>query len=180
MQLTHPGTLVPLIGADCATWFAVQTRSRHEKLVACRLEGEGVDTFLPLLTQVHRWSDRRKTVQVPLFAGYAFVRVPIRPEIRLKVLQTDGVLSFVGVRGVGTPIPDDQIDGIRKLLASDIACTEYPFLKVGQRVRIRGGALDGITGILASRSGGRSLVISVEPIERSLAISIEGYDVEPC
>jgi len=95
------------------------------------------------------------------------------------VLQTDGVLRFVGPRGEGVPIPDSEVENIRTLQASRAQYTSYPFLKVGQRVRVRGGALDGIEGILISRNGDRTLVISVEPIQRSLAVPISDYQVEP-
>jgi hypothetical protein len=85
----------------------------------------------------------------------------------------------VGVHGIGTTIPDNQIHDIRTLLANDIEFRSYPFLKIGQRVRIRGGSLDGVEGILTGQHGDRSLVISVEPIQRSLSIRVEGYDVVP-
>lgn len=163
---------------SCLQWYAVHTRSRHEKMVATQLQTRGVDTFLPLITQVHRWSDRNKKVQTPLFPGYAFVRLFPCAEERVKVLRADGVVGFVGVPlGEGTPIPDEQIENIRILL-NNVGCTSYPFLKVGQRIRVRGGCLDGIEGILVNRNGNRALVISVEPIQRSIAVSIDGYDFE--
>ena len=146
-------------------------------MVATQLQAWGVNTFLPLITQVHRWSDRNKTVQLPLFPGYAFVRLFPSAEERVKVLRADGVVSFVGVPGEGTPIPDEQIEDIRTLL-NNVRCTSHPFLKVGQRIRVRGGCLDGIVGILVARNGNRDLVISVEPIQRSIAVSIDGYDFE--
>jgi transcription antitermination factor NusG len=159
-------------------WYAIHTRARHEKAVVAQMQNHGITTFLPLVTQVHRWSDRRKVVQLPLFSCYAFVRLLPRPEFQVKVLQTDGVLRFVGPRGQGAAIPDREVENIRTLQASSAQYTSYPFLKVGQRVRVRGGALDGIEGILISRNGDRTLVISVEPIQRSLAIPISDYQVE--
>ena len=168
----------PHLPVEEARWYAVQTRSRHEKIVANQLEGQDVTTFLPLVTQVHRWSDRRKVVQVPLFPGYTFVRVVPSGEQYVRVLRVSGVTSFVGVRGNGIPIPDKQIADIQILLANNATCYICPFLKVGQRVRIRGGCLDGVEGLLVARNGDRNLLISVEPIQRTIAISIEGYDVE--
>jgi transcriptional antiterminator NusG len=164
--------------ADEARWFAVRTRSRHEKIVAHQLRSQDVTAFLPLVTQVHRWSDRRKVVQVPLFPGYTFVRVVPSTEQYVRVLRVHGVSNFVGVRGEGTPIPDKQIDDIRVLLTSDAAYSLCPFLKVGQRVRIRGGCLDGVEGLLVARKGDRNLLISVEPMQQSLAIDIQNYDVD--
>jgi transcription antitermination factor NusG len=159
-------------------WYAVQTRSRHEKTVVHQLEQRRIKTFLPLVSEVHRWSDRRKVVQLPLFSCYAFVHMQLEPELWYQVMQSNGVLSFVGVRGQGIPIPASQIESLRALLSSDVPYELCPFLKVGQRVRIRGGALDGIEGLLTARNGDRTLVISVEPIQRSIAVRIDQYQVE--
>jgi transcription termination/antitermination protein NusG len=164
---------------DPEQWFAVQTRARHEKAVVQRLREVGVETFLPLIRGVHRWSDRRKTVELPLFSCYVFVRLAPKNEKRLRVLLIDGVLNFVGPRGQEIPIPDEQIESIRRLLQGQLPYCSHPFLKIGQRVRIRSGALDGVEGILVSRSGERTLIISVDALDRSLAVRIEGYDVEP-
>jgi len=162
-----------------ANWYAVQTRARHEKVVAERLREQGLTTFLPLFREVHRWSDRRKLVELPLFSCYVFVRLLPTNEQRLRVLRQDGVFNFVGVRGQGTPIPDEQIDAVQTLITQELPWSNHPFLKIGQRVRIRGGALDGIEGILQARNGDSTLVISIDAIQRSMAVRIEGYDVEP-
>lgn len=163
---------------DQARWYAVRTRSRHEKLVARQLENQGIESFLPVVTQTRKWSDRRKQVETPLFSGYAFLRMIHSSDDRVRVLRTQGVVSFVGVHGTGTPIPDHQIEDIKTLVASRIPYEERPFLQIGQRVRVRGGALDGIQGILVAENGDHSLVISVEPIQRSLCVRVAGYDVE--
>ena len=98
---------------------------------------------------------------------------------RVTVLQTMGVLSFVGFRGVGTPIPDEQIQAIQAILEARISCGPYAFLNVGQKVRIVGGSLDGIQGFISEKRGEASLVISVDLIQRSIAIRVAGYQVEP-
>jgi len=159
-------------------WYALRTQPRHEKKVATHLQQKAVPLFLPLLTEIHRWSDRRKTVRLPLFPGYVFVRVGTENDERLAVLRTGGVISFVGFGGCPAPIPDKQIEDIQKLLAHDVPCALFPFLREGQRVRIRGGCLDGLEGLLVSRHADRSLVISLGAIQQSLALRIEGYDVE--
>ena len=174
---------VPMIatGTEKETefWYGLQTRPRHEKMVANRLEERGVTTFLPLVNEVHRWSDRKKTVQMPLFGCYVFARfIPGREE-RLRVLRVDGVFGLVGSRGEGSPIPDEQIDAVRNLMESELPWSNHPFLKIGQRVRICSGALNGVEGVLTSRNGDRTLVISVDAIQRSLAVRVEGYEVEP-
>jgi len=170
---------VPLVEAGVENWYGLQTRPRHEKIVVQRLQERGVTTFLPLVTEVHRWSDRKKTVQIPLFRCYVFAKfVPNRID-RLRVLRVDGVFGLVGAKGEGTPIPNDQIDAVRSLTEGPLPLSSHPFLKIGQRVRIRSGALDGLEGMLVSRNGDRMLVISVDAIQRSLSVSVEGYEVEP-
>ncbi len=170
-------TIFPASGEQ-ARWYAVRTRPRHEKKVAGELEEKGIAIYLPLVTQVHRWSDRRKVVQVPLFSCYAFVHSVLDVHLRLALYAISGALGFVGPNNVGLPIPDAQIESVRTLLANNVPLMPYPLLKAGQRVRVRGGALDGVEGILASKDGGR-LVISVAGMSASFSISLEGYDVEP-
>ena len=160
-------------------WYAVQTRPRHEKKVAAELGRKGIENYVPLLSQMHRWSDRRKKVEVPLFPGYAFVHTAMSPETRISILRVWGVLNFVGSQNLGTPIPDKQIESIRMVLAGSVHPTPYPFLKTGQRVVIRSGALEGLEGVLVATKGSGTLVISVDSIQQSLAFSIEGYDVQP-
>jgi transcription antitermination factor NusG len=159
-------------------WYAVQTYARHEKMVEHRLHERGVTTFLPLMTEVHRWSDRKKAVQVPLFGCYVFAKIAATNVERLRTLRVEGVLSLVGNRREGTPIPDNEIESVRLLLEERLPWSSHPYLKIGQRVRIRSGALDGMEGVLVSRNGDRTLVISVEAIQRSLAVRVEGYEVE--
>lgn len=170
--------VAPAITAGVENWYGLQTRPRHEKIVAQRLEERGVTTFLPLIIEEHRWSDRKKSVQVPLFSCYVFAKfVPNRSE-RLRVLRVEGVFGLVGAKGEGIPIPDDQIEAVRSLITGQLPWSSHPFLKIGQRVRIRSGALDGLEGVLTSRNGDRTLVISVDAIQRSLAVRVEGYEVE--
>jgi transcription antitermination factor NusG len=160
-------------------WYAVHTRAQHEKAVAHRLSERGVTTFLPTFTEVHHWNDRRKRIELPLFSCYLFARLMPRNEDRQRVLRTDSVLGLVGAQGVGTPIPNEQIEAVRILVAEKLPCCSHPFLKTGQRVRIRGGALEGLEGIFLSWRGERRLIISVDAMQRSLAIQVEGYEVEP-
>jgi transcriptional antiterminator NusG len=164
---------------DPTRWYAVRTRSRHEKLVARQLASQGIQSFLPVITKISNWSDRRKEVELPLFSGYAFVRLHHASGDRMRVLQTQGVVNFVGVQGAGIPIPDQEIENINTFLASKVSYRERPYLQVGQRVRVCGGALDGIEGILASENSDRSLVISVGSIQRSLSMRVTGYNVKP-
>ncbi|MGH9641023.1 MAG: UpxY family transcription antiterminator [Terriglobales bacterium] len=160
-------------------WFAIQTRSRHEKKVADELTGRGVEVFLPLITRTRKWSDRVKKVEFPLFSGYAFVHIAPEPKTRLQVLSSHGVVRFIGPTAIGTPIPSCEIENLRTALVNDIALRPLPFMKIGQRVRIRSGALTGMEGILTGTRGNHQLVVSISTIARSVSLAIEGYEIEP-
>jgi transcriptional antiterminator NusG len=172
------GAFMSIVAMDLEQpqWYALQTRPRHEKKVTAELQKKGVTAYLPLLTQMHVWSDRRKVVQVPLFSCYTFIFSKPGSDVLALVHGTAGALGFVGSHRRGSPIPDAQIESIRILLANSIAISPCPFLKVGQKVRIRGGALNGVEGILTA--GGMRLIISVETICHSLSISLEGQRVQ--
>jgi transcription antitermination factor NusG len=159
-------------------WFAVQTRSKHERMVSHHLAIHGVNHFLPVTCEIHRWSDRRKKIELPLFPGYVFVQITTRNDGRVEVLRIPGVVRFVGSSLEGTQIPDVQIEYVRRLINENVAWTSYPFLKAGQRVRIHGGALDQVEGVFLRRNGEDALIVSIDAIQRSLAVRIAGYDVE--
>ena len=163
---------------DTPQWFAIHVRSRHEKKVADELQQRGIVGFLPLVRQVRRWSDRKKVVDFPLFSCYVFVQIDPTPVTRVAVLSIHGVIGFIGPRH-GTPIPPEQIESIRTLVLNNVHITPERFIRVGQRVRIRGGVLDGVEGVLAGRGNDQKLIVSVETIQRSISVSLEGYEIEP-
>jgi transcription antitermination factor NusG len=175
---SYPAVEPTAVGQD-ASWYALLTRARNERVVVQRLCERGFESYLPVLTETHTWKDRKKQVEVPLFSCYVFVKLELKNEQRYRVCNIDGVFGFVGPRGEATPIPDDQIAAVHTLLKERLTFSNYPFLKVGQRVRIRGGALDGVEGVLQGRNGERTLVISIDAIQRSLAVRVEGYHVQP-
>lgn len=113
-----------------------------------------------------------------MFSCYAFVRIAQTAEERLKVLRIPGVLAFVGSERQGTPIPDEQIESLQTAIREKIPCVAHPYIRIGQRVRIRGGSLDGTQGILVGQGSEQSVVVSVELLHRSVAIRVEGYDIE--
>jgi transcription antitermination factor NusG len=164
--------------SNSGVWFAVQTWPRYEKKVAAELQEKKLDVFLPLLASRNRWSDRQRLVQSPLFPSYIFVRIPEHKETRIAVLRTNGVSSFVGVRGAGSPIPESEIESVRIVLKQGISVQPHPFLNVGDRVRVRGSSLDGVEGVLLAKNDDLSLVVSIQLIQRSLSIRIAGYQVE--
>jgi transcription antitermination factor NusG len=169
------GTAPP---SETRAWFAVQTWPRYEKKAASELQNRGVHVFLPLLESKHQWSDRQRLIQSPLFPSYIFVRIPETKEMRVAVLRANGVTGFVGVRGSGIPIPESEIESVRTVLAQGAFVQAHPFLHVGNRVRVRGGSLDGVEGVLVAKNDDLSLIVSVQIIQRSLSIRIDGYQVE--
>ena len=158
-------------------WFAVRTRSRQEKVAAAMLEGLSVPTFLPLKSEIHQWSDRKREVITPLFSGYLFVQLDIARDSRLPVLKVPGIVGFVGNHAGPIPIPDQQIENIRALLESGVDYTVGPLLKEGDRVRVMRGSLSGMEGTLTRTNSETRLILSVDLVKRSLIISVSREDV---
>jgi transcription antitermination factor NusG len=158
-------------------WYAVYTRSRHEKTVAEQLVHKSVDHFLPLYETVRKWKSGRFKVHLPLFPGYLFVHIPLRE--RLQVLQVPGVVQLVGSSGVPLALPQAEIETIRDAMSKGLQAHPHPYLKVGSRVRIIRGPLEGLHGILLRKKGKLRLVVSVELIMRSISIDVDASEVEP-
>jgi transcription antitermination factor NusG len=160
-------------------WFAVWTRSRQEKVVAATLDQLGVDHYLPLKSELHKWSDRKQVVETPLFSGYLFVNINISTNSRLQILKIPGVGALVGNQVGPLPIPNRQIEDIRRLTTVGVDYSVQPLLKEGVRVRVVQGALSGIEGTLIRNSSASRLLVSIEMIRQSLSVSILRSDVEP-
>ncbi len=160
-----------------AQWFAACTRSRHEKMVADQLRGKGVEFFLPLGHTVRRWQSRMAEVDLPLFPGYVFVRIPLQD--RLQVLTVPGVAYLVASAGQPLPVPEEQVLTLRERLAAGVLAEPHPYLAVGSRVRVRRGPLADLEGVLLRKHGQSRLVVSVDIIQRSIALHVEACDVEP-
>ena len=158
-------------------WFAVATRPRWEKFVNQALEGKGFEAFLPVYTSRRRWSDRIKVLELPLFAGYLFCRMSLEAR-RLPVLTTPGVRQIMGIGKTPIPVPEGEIDAVRAIVASGLAAQPWPFVRAGDRVRINGGALDGVEGLLIATKKHHRLVVSVELLRRSVAVEIDQAWVE--
>jgi transcription antitermination factor NusG len=158
-------------------WFALRVRPRHEKTAAIGLERQGFETYLPLQRVRRRWSDRVKEIEEVLFSPYIFCRIP--REHRLRVLNSPSVESIVGFGKIDVPVADEEIEAIRALLASGRPLVPWPYLKMGQRVRITEGALAGIEGTLVRDSSALRVVISVNALERSIAIQLDREAVIP-
>jgi transcription antitermination factor NusG len=173
------GTPAPAVQSETPRWYAIRTRGRSEQTVDSQLCAHGLETFLPTYTEVHRWSDRRRNITLPLFPGYTFLRATVSAEIRSLVLRCSGVIDFVNSLGRLLTIGDREIEDIQLLATRQIAFSPCAFVDIGTRVRVRGGALDGLVGILVGRNSDTSLVISLELIQRSVALRIQGYEVCP-
>jgi len=158
-------------------WFALHVRTRYEKNVASVLAGKGYEWFLPTYISRRRWSDRTKELELPLFPGYLFCR--FNPLERLPILKTPGMISIVGTAKMPIPVDAGEIMALRALVNSDLPRHPWPFLKVGQRVRIEFGALAGLEGILLQVKGRDRIVLSVSLLQRSVAAEIDSSWVTP-
>lgn len=157
-------------------WYAAYTLANHERRVAEQLNRKSVEQFLPTYESFRRWKDRRMRLQVPLFPGYVFVRISL--ESRLKVLQIRSVVRLVGFDGYPAALPEQEIEALRRGLAHQLRAEPHPFLRVGRRVRVRSGPLQGLEGILRNHKGCLRVVLSIELIMRSVAVEVDVADLE--
>ena len=158
-------------------WWAVYTRHQHEKTVVENLSANGIETFLPVYQVVRQWKDRKKHLSLPLFPCYVFVRG--NAERRVQVVCTPGVFSIVSIAGHPAAIPAAQIDAIRLAVGSSLQVEPHPFLRCGDWVRIKSGPLTDVEGILIRKKGSYRLILSAELLQKSLAVEIDAFSVEP-
>jgi transcription antitermination factor NusG len=158
-------------------WFALQVRSRYEKIVTAHLTGQDYEWFLPQCKCRRRWSDRFKEIEQPLFPGYIFCR--LNPLNRFPILTIPGVAHIVGTGKNPVPIDEGEIAAIQAAVNSGLPSQPWPFLQIGQRVRIEYGPLCGIEGILLDFRGHHRLVLSVTLLQRSVAVQVEDAWVTP-
>ena len=160
-----------------ARWYAIRTRSRHEKKVAAQLAGRGVEPFLPLAKRWSRWKDRRKWIEVPLFPGYCFGRFGV--EARALVLKVAGVVSLVGKGGVPEPVSEDEIEAVRRVVAGPLPYDPCPELIPGRPVEVIRGPLMGVRGLLIRKDAKARLLIVVNAIRQGASLEIDAADVTP-
>jgi transcription antitermination factor NusG len=158
-------------------WYVAQTCANHEKRVEEHLQLRTVEAYLPVYGSVRRWKDRSVRLALPLFPGYVFVRLALRD--RLQVLQTPSVVRLVGFGGQPTPLPDHEIDALRQGLAHNLLMEPHPYLKVGQRVRVKSGPLAGLEGLLLRKKKHSRFIITLDLIMRSVSVEINFADLEP-
>jgi transcription antitermination factor NusG len=158
-------------------WFALQTKYRHEQVVATQLLGKGYEPFLPACKSRRRWSDRVKEIEQPLFAGYLFCRFD--PHNRLPILTTAGIVQIVGTGKIPVPVDETEIAQIQTAVRSGVPTQAWPFQRIGQRVTVERGPLRGLEGSLLSMKGRHRLIVSVTLLQRSVAIELEESWVRP-
>ena len=161
-----------------SSWYAVHVRSRHEFAVSKNLQAKGIEVFLPTVEKIRQWKDRRKRVSFPLFPGYLFVRISNAIQSYLQVVKTAGVVKILGNLDGFVPVPEEQIHYLHTLVQSRFPLEEHRFLTEGQEVRIVQGPLRGVQGVFIRRDGIEKLVVSVNLIQRGVAVRVNLKDVE--
>lgn len=157
-------------------WYAVRTRHQHEKTVAHALSGKNFEVFLPLYAIRHRWKDRVKQLSLPLFPSYLFLRANI--DRKFEILRVPGVHRFVDFGGSPAVIPEEEIAAVKQVLHGSAQVQPHPFLKIGDRVRVKSGPLTGIEGILVRQKNQCWLVLSIESLTKSVCVQVELSKVE--
>jgi transcription antitermination factor NusG len=158
-------------------WYAAYTYANHEKRVAAEMGARGIERFLPLYSSMRRWKDRRVNLELPLFPGYVFVRLPLSE--RLRVAQIPSVVRLVGFGGLPTALPDTEMEILRTGLGQSLRAEPHPFLTVGRRVRITAGPFAGLEGVLKRKQSSLRVVVTLELIQRSVAVDVDAADVRP-
>lgn len=158
-------------------WYALRTAAGREKAVAAQLRNKGFEDFLPLYRSRRKWSDRIKELELPLFPGYLFCRFD--HQNRLPILVTPGVKLIVGYGKIAVPVTEPEIESLRRAVASGAPAMPWPYLSVGQRVRIREGSLSGVEGVLIQLKSSWRIVLSVELLRRSVAVELDRDAVAP-
>ncbi len=156
-------------------WFAIWTRSRHEQVVREQLERKRVEAFLPTIPKWSRWKDRKKKIDWPLFPGYCFARFDSRD--RLPILKCTGVVNIIAFDGEIVPIPDFEIEGIRRLVESDLQFDPCPFIREGAMVEVVHGPLRGVVGRLLRKGAHARLVLAVDLIGQAVSVEVDAADV---
>ena len=157
-------------------WYAAHTRHQHEKQVARMLANKGFEVFLPLYTEMRQWRDRTKKMELPLFSCYVFLRGDL--DRRLAILTTPGVHGMVSSAGKLAAIPEQEIQAVQSIIENRVNIEPHPFLKCGDFVRVKCGALEGLEGFLVRKKGQTRLIISVTLVERSVAAEVDACTVE--
>jgi len=159
-------------------WYAVQTGYRCEQRVASGLMMKGFKTYLPLLREVHQWTDRRKLVEVPAFSGYLFLHCEPNLRNRVNVLETSGIVRFLGGNHAPCPISDVEIEAVRRTLGSSVPCDRCDALTPGTLVQVMRGPLAGVQGRLARIKNNLRLIVTISVFSQAISAELSLSDVE--
>ena len=165
-------------GASSPAWYAVQTGYRYEQRVASGLAAKGIETYLPLLHEVHQWNDRRKAIDVPAFSGYLFVRYESNVRNRVRVLETSGVVRLLGGNHAPSPIAEYEIDALRRTLSSGVPVDRCDTLAPGSLVRVKQGPLAGVRGRLVRYKNNVRLIVAISAFAKAVSTELGLSDVE--
>ena len=158
-------------------WYALRVKSNCERAASCSLCGQGYEEFLPTYQSQRRGKNGRRDIQLPMFPGYVFCRLDI--QNRLPILKTPGVVHIVGFGNNFIPLAEHEIETVRTIVNSELTGAPWPFLQVGQQVRIVRGPLEGIEGIILRFKNSFRLIVSVTLLQRSVAVEIDGSWARP-
>lgn len=166
---------VEMVQSGNSHWYALRTRSRHEKVVRDQLDKQGIEPLLPTVKRLSQWKDRKKEIEIPLFSGYCFVR--FSQHEKAPVQKTTGVVEIVGSGSCPEPIPEQEIEALRRLMTSVLPYDPHPYLHEGMKVEVVRGPLQGVHGILLRKEKRHRLVIGVHLIQQAAAVEIDVNDV---
>lgn len=162
---------------DNKKWFAIYVKSRSEKKVLKLLEDIGIESFLPLITRVKQWSDRKKKVEEPLFRSYLFVNIPLNDYY--TVLNVNGVVKFITFEKKPVPVPENQIIAIKEYLNdTELHSINYEDFKEGELVRVKTGQMKDLVGRFIKINGKHRVIIDIEAVGQSLAVNVARSNVE--
>lgn len=159
-------------------WYVVQTRSQCENRLIRDLDGKYIENYCPVFQEIRHWSDRLKTIERPLFPGYVFAKFEDSGHARVQILQSQGAVRILGMADRPEPVPEHEIEGIRRVVGCALSCYAHPLLHEGSRVRVKRGVLKGIEGRLVRIKGQTRLVLSVELLGKAISTEVDIGDVE--
>lgn len=176
----NAGMDLPAGAIPCqSAWYAVQTLHRYEQRIARDLAAKGYETYLPLLRETRRWTDRKKVIEIPALSGYLFVRNDASLKSRVRVLETVGVVRMLGDNHAPVPVPEIEIESLRRALESNAPCSKCESLAEGTLVHVKTGVLAGIRGRLVRIHQNLRLILSVSNVSQALSVEVALEDVEP-
>ncbi|MEE9911455.1 MAG: UpxY family transcription antiterminator [Deltaproteobacteria bacterium] len=161
-------------------WYAVHTKSRHEYKVHCGLNQKNLKSFLPEMEVWSKRKDRKKKLSVPLFPGYLFVEASLDNETKLAILKTAGVVQILGKKENAEPlaVPEEKIIAIQRIMDKKVQVFSIHYPKEGEPARIMDGPFAGIEGtVIKSDLENELFVISIDLMQRSVAIKLEGFQI---